>query len=128
MKIHYTKKRFKNNLIFAIVWTVLGLLNLNYFGENNWMDFAFLATALLYWVSYFYERRNQYLSIENNTLTKHSIFPKTIKITDIKRILRFEGSYRIETSEKTLKINKDLIDAESLYKLDDYFKTLELEV
>ena len=128
MKINYTKKRIKNNLIFAILWTVLGFLNLNYNEGNSWWDYAFLFTGLLYWGSYFYEKRKQYLTIENNMLTKHSIFPKSIAITDIKKIRRFEGSYKIETSEKTLKINKDIMEAESLYKLDDYFKSLDLKV
>ena len=127
MKIYYTKKRFRHNLIFAIFWTVLGFLNLKYDEGNTWLDFGYIFVSLLYWGSYFYEKRNQYLTIENNMLTKHSIFPKTIAVTEIKRIRRFEGSYKIETSEKTLRINKDVMDVESLYKLDDYFKSLEIK-
>lgn len=53
MKIKYKKKRFNRYLIFGILWTILGFLNLNYSVENNWMDYGFLVIAILYWSSFF---------------------------------------------------------------------------
>ena len=97
--------------------------------EDSFSIYSYLWFTLgaLYLLTTYYERKNQYITIENNKLIKHSIFKKTIDVNDIKKIRKYVSSYKIETSDKTLKINKDIIEAESLYKLEDYFKKLNIK-
>lgn len=40
---------------------------------------------------------------------------------------KFVNSYKIETLDKTLTINKNIIEPESLYQLADYLNSLEIE-
>ena len=53
------KKGMKQNLLFAIIWSVLGLLNLDYDGNNQWTDYGYLIMAILYWIVFFYDKRRQ---------------------------------------------------------------------
>lgn len=92
---------------FSYLWIVLGGLQ--------------TGTAL-------YEMKNQYLTIENNKITKHSIIPKSIKISEIMKVRKFVNSYRIETQQKTLLIDKGIIENDSLFQLEDFFNNMNLEV
>ena len=126
MKINYIKNRYNYNLAFGLLMIILGLFTI-YDNMRSFYHYLWILLGALQLGTAFYERKNQYLTIENNKLTKHSIFPKTMEMNDIRKIRKFVNSYKIETSEKTLKINKNIIEPESLYRLDDYFKSLKLK-
>ena len=126
MKIKYKKKRFKQNLIFGIVWTILGFLNLQYIGENNWLDYGFLLVAMLYWISYFYEKSYQYLTIDNDWIMKNSPFGKKINLSEVNRIKKFAGDYILKTDKKEMTINTEVIDEKSLEVLDRTLEKLDL--
>ncbi|CAI8166869.1 MAG: Uncharacterised protein [Bacteroidota bacterium] len=93
MRIAYKKRNLNINLILGIVWLILGLLNLNYNGENNWTDYGYLVIGILYLILYFYQKRNKYLTIENGILKINGSFGKKINLTEIKRIKKFAGDY-----------------------------------
>ncbi len=126
LKIRYKKKRLKNNLIFGIFWTGLGLLNLKYSGENEWKDYGYLFIAILYWSSYFYEKINQYLTIENEGIKKNSPFGKKINFSEINRIKKFSGDYILKTDKEELTINTQIIENKSLTELDRILSQLNL--
>lgn len=126
MKINYIKKRITYNLYFGILIMLLGLFAI-YEDLLSVFSYVWVLLGVLMVIRALNERKHQYLSIENNKITRHSIFPKTIEISAIQKIRRFENSYKIETADKTLKIDKDIIEAESLYKLEDYFNSLEIK-
>lgn len=126
MKINYIKNRIKHNLLFGILMMILGLFAI-YEDMLSVFSYLWVLIGVLQLISTLNEKKHQYLSIENNKLTRHSIFPKTIEISDIRKIRKSKNSYKIETSERTLKIDKNIIEAESLYKLEDYFNSLDLK-
>jgi len=126
MKIKYKNKRFKKHLIFGILWTILGLLNLNYSGGNSWIDYGFLVIAILYWSSYFYEKSNQYLTIDDDSIKKNSIAGKKIYLSDITWIKKFAGDYILKTDTEELTINTEVVDEKSLNELNRILSKLNL--
>lgn len=126
MKIKYKKKRFRHYLIFGILWTILGFLNLNYSGDNNWIDYGFLVIAILYWSSYFYEKSNQYLTVDDDFIKKNSINGKKIYLSDINWIKKFAGEYILKTDTEELTINTEVVDEKSLIELNRILSKLDL--
>ncbi|MGW1456518.1 MULTISPECIES: hypothetical protein [unclassified Salegentibacter] len=126
MKIKYKKKRFNRYLIFGILWTILGFLNLNYSVENNWMDYGFLVIAILYWSSFFYEKSNQYLTIDDKSIKKNSLSGKKLYLSDINWIKKFAGDYILKTDTEELTINSGVVDEKSLIELERILSKLDL--
>ncbi|MCH4824550.1 hypothetical protein ML462_15360 [Gramella lutea] len=126
MEIKYTKKRLTSYLALGVLMFLMGIFTIY---EDSFSIYSYLWFTLgaLYLLTTYYERKNQYITIDNDKLIKHSIFKKTIDVNDIKKIRKYVSIYKIETSDKNLKINKDIIEAESLYKLEDYFKKLNIK-
>ncbi len=126
MEIKYAKRRIKNNLGYGLLMIVVGLFA--FFSDPLsvfsyvWLLFGALQSGMAW-----YNKKTPYLTIENHRLTKHSIFAKTIEIEDIKKVRKFVNSYKIETSDKTLTIDKNVMEPESLYRLTDYLNALELK-
>lgn len=98
---------FQEELFLGHVWVFFGLF------QGGWG---------------LYKKQNHYLTIENGKLTQHSFLPKSIDINNIKIIRKFVNSYKIETSDKTIKIDKHVIDNEALYELTGYLNNLRLKI
>ncbi|MDR5589083.1 hypothetical protein [Christiangramia sp. SM2212] len=126
MKIRYIKNRITHNFYLGSFMIVAG--NIMAFQDTSLgINILWIVAGSLQVYTVFYERKHQYISIQDGTLTRHSIFPKSIKIDEIRKIHKFINTYQIETSNKTLTINKNIIEAESMYRLDDYFKSLKVD-
>jgi len=97
MKIRYKKKRLKYNLIFGIVWLIFGLLGIFIKEKPFWTDYGYLAMAILYMTTYFYEKKNQYLTIKNGMIYQNYPFGKKINLNEINRIKKFAGDYILKT-------------------------------
>ena len=93
-------------------------LTIRYF----WTFFGIIQVATAW-----YFKNTPYLTIEDNKLTKHAPFPKLIEIDEIRKVRKFVNSYKIETSDKTLTIDKNVMEPESLSRLTDYLNALELK-
>lgn len=90
------------------------------------LNYTWIVVGLLQAGTYFYDKKYQYLTIENNTLTKHFLVPKSIKISEIRRIIKLMYSYKVETETGTMRISKNLIEENSLKELDRFFDRLKL--
>lgn len=125
IKIRYIKNRSSFNIAFGILMIMVGLFAVY---ENNFSIYSYLWVVLgtLQLGVAWYEKKKQYLTIEDDKLTLHSLIPKSIEISKIKRIKKDTNSYKIETTEKALKIEKRKIEPESMYRLEDYFNRLGL--
>jgi len=126
MKVRYKKKKMRFNLIYGIIWAVFGLLSLNYGEENEWTDYVFILMAVLYLGQYFYEWRNQYLTIDSEFIKVNSSFGKKIRLSEISWIKKFAGDYILKTATKELTINTQIIDKVSLNELNEILAKLEL--
>jgi len=127
VKIRYKQKRLKYNLIFGSIWLVFALFSLFIVDGNKWLDFGYLFFAVLHLGLYFFEYINQYLTIKNGWIYKNSLFPKKIKLTDIKRIKKFAGDYILKTENTDLAITIDFIEEKSLDELILILSKLNLE-
>ena len=127
MRIAYKKRNLNINLILGIVWLIFGLLSLNYNGENNWTDYGYLVFGILYLILYFYQRQYKYLTIENGIINVNGPFGKKLNLTEIKRIKKFTGDYILKTDKNELTINTQIIDPNSLAKLNTELEKLNVE-
>lgn len=127
MKILYKKRRLNYNLTFGIFWLVLSLLKIFNQEKFSWFDWGFLILSFLYLRIYFYEKKNQYLTIENGMISINKMFPKRIKLTEIKQIKKFAGDYILKTDKTALTINTQFIDENSLKELNTELEKLNIE-
>lgn len=126
MKIQYKKKHLNHNLIFGILWMTISLLGI--FAKENpyWTDYGFLIISFLYLGTYFYGKRNKYLTIKNGQISVNKPFGKKIILTEIKQIKKKSGDYILKTDKTELTINTQIIDEKSLAKLNCELEKLEL--
>ena len=127
MKIRYKKKRFKYNLIFGIFWMIFGLVGIFTREKPYWTDYGFLVMAILYITTYFYEKKNQYLTIRNGVIYQNYPFGKKINLNEINRIKKFAGDYILKTDNAELTINTQIIDKKSLSELNSELEKLNLK-
>src|SRR5690606_19008354 len=126
MKINYAEKRIRNNFINGLLMVAIGITVFIWSGKATigyfWIFFGVLQLA----TAWFF-KNNPYISIEDNKLTKHSLFRKTIEIDDIKKVWKYVNSYKIETSDQTLTIDKNTMEPVSLHLLNDFLHELEIK-
>lgn len=125
MKIYYLKKRLKSYLFFGIIWSTLAIVAI-IFDPEGFFNFGYLFFGLVYLTIYFFEKTNQYLTIENGWITKHNIRPKSIKLEDILLIKDFAGDYVLKTEQDELTINKSFVEKDSLLELEKVLDNLKL--
>ncbi|WP_291867528.1 hypothetical protein [Maribacter sp.] len=126
MKIQYKRKKLNSNLWIGIVWLIIGLLTLSYDGQKRWMDYGYIFMAVLYLGQYFYESRNQYLTIKNGKISKNRFFGRTIELNQINWIKKYAGDYILKTDKQELTINTDWIDEKSILELNKVLGQLKL--
>jgi hypothetical protein len=89
--------------------------------------YAWLILGLLEIGTWYYQNKFQYLQIENNVITKNSLFPKSIELSKIIAIRKYRNSFLIESKEKNIKIYKDVISTDSLYQLTDLLNEIQVK-
>ncbi len=129
MKIRYTKKRLLFNGLLGSVFVVGGLLQLQKKTDlSHYLIYGIqFLLGLVMVASYFYERKFQYLIIENGKLIKNRFFSKYIQLDEITKIQSFPGKIKLFTSEEKLSINTELIEDDSRNDLLKVLGSLEVE-
>ncbi len=118
MKINYNKKRFYSHLIFGSLWLILGVLYINKVDKKYWTDYGYFIIGLSYFGIYFYEKTNQYLTIDNGKLKMNQPYGKKINLNEVNEVEKFEGEYVLKTAYTEFTIYTGFIDPKSLHKLD----------
>jgi hypothetical protein len=127
MKIKFNKKRIAYNLIFSIVFIVLGLYNI--FSEHiKWNKSSALIIGSLSLITTIFEIITQYIVINNGTLRKYSFwaFHKDIELQNIIEIKSVADYYILFTETTKLKIQVELIADDSLEDLKRILSELNL--
>lgn len=129
MKIRYSKKRFLFNSLLGGVFVVGSLLQLQRKTElSHYLIYGTqLLLGLVMVASYFYERKFQYLIIENGKLTRNRFLHKSLQLDRITKIQSFPGKIKIFTSEEKMSINTELIAEDSRNDLLKVLGSLNLE-
>lgn len=126
LKIRYTKKRLRTNLIVGLVWLGLGMAYWLFDLIDFWLNYYPFVLAFLYLGLYLYERQNQYLTITEDQIKINDLFGKRIHISQINRIKKFAGDYKLITDKKEMKIDTQIIDPDSLEDLNGILAKLNL--
>ncbi|MGB0883299.1 MAG: hypothetical protein ACPGTG_01120 [Flavobacteriales bacterium] len=137
MKIHYSKKHLKKQLVsiylfFGLALTIclcLYFLGYDVFSSaylGLWIGALGPGTAALFMYLAYY--KNYFLSIENGSIQKNTMFSKPIKLADIEHVKVFSGDYILKNKTKTIDfvIDTQLIETESLEKLNMELKKLTI--
>lgn len=126
MIIYYQKKKLNYQLYSGIGFLIFGIaiVLLNNF---SLIYYTWVLLGLLQLGTWYFKNKHQYLYITDDTLTKNSLFPKSIKLNELTAIWKFKSSFTLETRQAKLKINKDQMEDESLYKLTDFLNQIELK-
>ena len=128
MKIKLKKNRnLKINLFLGIIWFLFGVLELSLSEDIGWFDYDSLVFGVLNLIFYFYQKKNQYLTIENGILKINGTFGKKINLAEIKRIKKFAGDYILKTDKKELTINTRIIEPNSFTELNAELEKLNVE-
>lgn len=75
---------------------------------------------------YYIENKKQYLTLKNGELTKNTLFPKKIKLTEVKSIREFAGDLKLLTEKEEFVIDTQIIEPTSLIELKNELKKYNL--
>lgn len=124
-KICYSKSRLQNQFGYGIVMIGVGLFAV-YINSASIFSYLWILLGALQTGTSFYQKKHQYITIENDKLIKHSLIPKSIELSSIKKVRRYVNSYKIEAENKSLRIEKNMIEEDSLYRLDHFLENITL--
>lgn len=127
MKIHYQKKRLHTSLLLGVLWLTISTIGIFTKENRSWTDFGFFLISILYFGMYFYEKKNQYLTLDTHFLSLNQPFGKKIELSELIQIKKFAGDYILKTANTELRINTQIIDSKSLSELDAELNKLNVE-
>ena len=125
MKILYSKKRRKYELIQGIFWILLFILGVLFSDRKNVFFYLYLIMGLIH--LYLHLKVKYYLSIENNIIKQNYIFGKKMDLSEIKSIKHFAGEYILRTDKRKMRIDIGSIEKSSLAELRDELKKLDVQ-
>ena len=111
-------------LIFAIFWLILGVISIPN-NPTNYMNYGYLIIGFLFLGNYIFKSKNQYLTIDSEMITIHTLVPKKIILTDLKKIKKLARDYILVSENGEIRIETRLIEKNSLKDLKKTLKNLE---
>ena len=127
MRIRYKKRQVNLNLFLGIVWLANAIVQTVINENPSWFDYIWYVLSGFDFITYFYQKKEKYLTIENGIIKQNWPFGKKLNLIEIKRIRHFAGEYILKTELNEMKINIGLIDEESLSDLKSELKKLNAE-
>ena len=127
MKIGYKKRYLIANLGLSLLWLVFFLIGIFIKEELHWADFGWSMISLMYLGFYLYQRKNQYLLIENGFIKKNDLFGKKLNLNEIIGVKKFVGDIILKTESREMKIDTQLIEPGSLTLLNAHLEKLNIE-
>ena len=124
-KICYPKSRLQNQIGYGIIMIGVGLFAV-YINSSSIFSYLWVLLGALQTGTSLYQKKHQYITIENDKLIRHSLIPKSIELSSIKKVRRYVNSYKLEAENKSLRIEKNMIEEDSLYRLDHFLDNLNL--
>lgn len=134
-KIKYTEKRLRNNLRMGLFFIAIGITSflLPYLISVGGFEFLFkavgigeIAGGIFTLILYYFENKNQYLTLKNGELIKHTLIPKRVNLAGVKSIKEFAGDIKLIMDGKEFIIDTQVIEAGSLLELRNELKQYNL--
>ena len=134
-KINYSKERLRSNLRMGIVFSAIGtMLVLLSLVTGNWIYISVqsvgigqIGAGIFMFMIYYFESRKQYLTLKNGELIKNTLFPKKIKLNQIKYIREFAADLTLISEKNKLVIDTQIMDLNSLVELKNELKNYNLK-
>jgi len=135
MKIKYSKESLNFYYRFGLYSLIVGALMtivFTVFIDSNKLELdsagiGLISGGIFSLTFYYYRMKKQYLTISRGILTKNTGISKKINLSEISSIKKFAGDYKLKTSKAELIINTEIIDRNSLTKLNTELEKLNLE-
>lgn len=127
MIIRYKKNHFRSKLILGIGFPILGFAAILLDDNPSIFFFGYIFFGFLSLGIFLFEWKKQYLKIEDGILTKNTLFPKKIILTDIIEFKKFTGDLTLITSTEKLVIRIDIINPDSFKELEQLLQSLVLK-
>ncbi|MBL4939325.1 MAG: hypothetical protein JKY16_03465 [Lutibacter sp.] len=126
MKIRYKRLHLRGIFIFGLFWLILGIISITNDSEN-YFNYGYLLASLLYFGNYLFKSKNQYLTIEEGSITLNNLFSQSINLEELKRVKIKGKVYILQTERSELQIKTNLIDKNSLKDFKAILKSLKLK-
>ena len=78
-------------------------------------------------IIYYFENKKQYLTLKNGELIKNTLFPKKIKLKEVKSIREFAGDLKLITEKNEFIIDTQIVEPNSLLELKNELKNYNLK-
>lgn len=127
MKINYCKSVIRNNYGYGLTMIVLGFFAV-YINSESVFSYLWILLGILQAGTSYYRQKYQYLTVNNEKLIRHTLIPKSISVSEIRRVRKFMDSYKIETPNGSMRIEKKFIDRESLQKLNFFLENIKPKI
>jgi hypothetical protein len=125
MKINFTKKQLHLNRMYALIGSI-GVLPVLCTNADTWMVVVAILTPICGVLGNVYQKKYQYLTIENGSIRKNNLFQKEVQLSEIKTIEKYAESYILKTDTQKLRIDTSIIAADSLIELNAELEKLML--
>ena len=127
MRIRYKKKQVNLILNLGLLWLVNGIFQIVFNENPKEIHYYWFVLSGLHLIIYFYQKKGEYLTIENGIIKQNWPFGKKINLDEVKSIRHFAGEYILKSESQKMKIDIQLIDEESLPNLKAELKKLNVE-
>jgi hypothetical protein len=114
------------NLIYALLFSITGLPEL-FRGTDIWMFVLAILLPISCVLRYGYQKKYQYITIENGSIRTNNLFRKEVQLSEIKTIEKYAGNYILKTDTKKLTIDTTIIAPNSLTALNAALEKLAIE-
>jgi hypothetical protein len=111
--------------MYALIFSITGLSSL-LMDADPWMLVVALLLPISFVLNYVYQKKYQYLTIENGSIRKNDLFKKELQLSEIKTIEKYAGNYILKTDTQKLRIDTSIIAADSLIELNAALEKLRL--
>jgi hypothetical protein len=125
MKINFTKKQLHLNRMYALIGSI-GVLPVLCTNADTWMVVVAILTPICGVLGNVYQKKYQYLTIENGSIRKNNLFQKEVQLSEIKIIEKYAESYILKTDTQKLRIDTSIIAPNSLRELKAALEKLML--
>ncbi|MBC2844228.1 hypothetical protein [Winogradskyella flava] len=127
MEIAYNKKRLRANLYLSVVWFILGVLQVVLLKDQPWLGLGWMFLSVIFFTVFLYRKKNNYVTINSEFIKQNWPFGKKVEVAHIKNVKYFSEDYIINTETDELRINTNLIEAESRQVLEDALLNLNFK-
>lgn len=127
MKIYFKRTHLTFSLIMGFAFLALFLSALIFKEKVQFYDSGWLILGLSNMGQYLYKKQKGYVSISNDSIRINNLWSKGIMLSEVVQLKKFAGDYTLKTAEKEITINSQIIDPESLQKLNTVLEDLNLE-